>query len=86
LRIDFPQISGKPYFKAEPVKLPPRGKLKVGLVWRGSAGYSADVERSISLADLCPLLEIPKVAFYSLQVGDANKEVSISGLTALSAT
>lgn len=80
LGVSYKQISGKPYFKADPIKLPERGKLKVGLVWRGSAGYSADVERSVALADFAPLLEIPHVAFYSLQVGEANKEVSKLGL------
>lgn len=80
LKVEYEQLSGAPYFKADPFKLPKRGKLKVGLVWRGSAGYSADVERSMSLADLCPLLEIPGAAFYSLQVGDASKEISQLGL------
>jgi tetratricopeptide (TPR) repeat protein len=79
LKVEYGHLSGAPYFHADPIKLPKRGKLKVGLVWRGSSGYSADVERSMSLADLCPLLEIPGAAFYSLQVGEASKEISHLG-------
>jgi hypothetical protein len=79
MRFDYANVPGQPYIKAAPFNLPPRGKLKVGLVWRGSAGYTADVERSMSLADMSPLLEIPGLAFYSLQIGDGSKEVSNLG-------
>ena len=72
-------VSGKPYFKAEPATFPLRGLLNIGLVWRGNAAYARDVDRSMPLGALCPLFEIPDVAFYSLQVGDGAKEITTLG-------
>ena len=47
--------------------------------WRGNAAYAKDVDRSMPLSALCPLFEIPDVAFYSLQVGEAAKEITTLG-------
>jgi tetratricopeptide (TPR) repeat protein len=43
------------------------GRLKVGLVWAGSPAHHQDNCRSIPLADFAPILQVPGVAFYSLQ-------------------
>jgi len=43
------------------------GQVKVGLVWAGSTTHHQDAYRSIPLADFAPILEVPGVAFYSLQ-------------------
>ena len=43
------------------------GQLKVGLVWAGSTTHHQDAFRSIPLADLAPILQVPGVTFYSLQ-------------------
>jgi Flp pilus assembly protein TadD len=56
------------YFRADP-------NLKVGLVWAGRPTHPNDHNRTISLALLAPLGEIPGVTFYSLQKGDAAKEI-----------
>jgi len=53
--------------------------VNVGLVWRGSPAYANDDHRSMRFLDLCPLFDLPGVAFYSLQKGDASKEISNSG-------
>jgi Flp pilus assembly protein TadD len=45
--------------------------LKIGVAWSGGP---KPLGRSISLAQLAPLAEIPGVTFYSLQVGSAAKE------------
>jgi len=45
------------------------GHLKVGLVWRGHPQHKNDRHRSIPAELLEPLLSVPGVAFYSLQVG-----------------
>jgi tetratricopeptide (TPR) repeat protein len=45
--------------------------LKVGLVWAGRPQQWDDRKRSISLHLLAPLARVPRVAFYSLQVGVA---------------
>jgi hypothetical protein len=74
------RVSGKPYFQAQAATFPLRGMLNVGLVWRGNAAYAKDVDRSLPLSAFCPLLEIPDVAFYSLQMGAGAKEVTELGL------
>jgi Flp pilus assembly protein TadD len=43
--------------------------LKVGLVWRGNPQHKNDRHRSIPAELLEPLLAVPGVVFYSLQVG-----------------
>ncbi|ACH40740.1 TPR domain protein [Citrifermentans bemidjiense Bem] len=48
--------------------------LKVALAWRGNPAHGNDANRSIPLAKLAPLAEVPGVSFYSLQVGEAARE------------
>ncbi len=47
----------------------PDCKLKVGLAWAGSPTHANDRKRSIHAKRLLPLLQVPHVAFYSLQKG-----------------
>ncbi|MEG4963061.1 tetratricopeptide repeat protein [Microcoleus sp. K4-B3] len=42
-------------------------KLKVGIVWAGSPQRRKDNQRSCSLSDFIRFLEVPGIAFYSLQ-------------------
>ena len=71
-----------PYLQAEPglaaawaARLPGDGRLRVGLVWAGSAHATAtgmtvsDQRRSVKLASLAPLGDHPRVQFISLQTG-----------------
>jgi hypothetical protein len=48
-------------------KLARRGTRLVGLCWKGDAVYRNDRQRSIRLADLQPLLDVPGLRFVSLQ-------------------
>jgi len=80
LGIEYKDVSNAPYMRSEAIELPKRGKLKVGLSWKGSPGYANDSLRSASLADLCPMLDLPGAAFYSLQVNPGPEEVSNLGL------
>jgi hypothetical protein len=80
LGIEYKDVSGLPYLKSEPMKLPKRGKLNVGLSWKGSPGYARDAHRSMNLETLCPLLDLPGAAFYSLQIRPGPQEVSNLGL------
>ena len=45
----------------------------VGLVWSGNV--QPDPNRTCPLANLVPLAQVPNVKFYSLQVGDASREI-----------
>ena len=47
-------------------RLPPQKPL-VGLVWSGERSHDNDLNRSMRLATLTPLLDLPDVAFVSLQ-------------------
>ncbi len=44
-------------------------RIKVGLAWRGSPTHENDAERSMAASFLGPLLEVPGIDFFSLQVG-----------------
>ena len=46
----------------------PSGHLKVGLAWAGSAANFNDARRSIPFAELQPILAVPGVSFFGLQV------------------
>jgi hypothetical protein len=52
------------------------GRLAVGLVWAGSPDYLADHDRSMALATLEPLLDVPGVDWFSLQLGPACEQVT----------
>ncbi len=52
----------------------PKDRLNVGLVWRGNPTHEQDERRSVSLDLLAPLLDVPGVAWYSLQFGAASAE------------
>lgn len=77
--VELRDVCGKPYFSAEPAHLPKRGKLNVGLVWRGNAAYLADTQRSMAFTEFAPLFDLPGVAFHSLQVGPEGLEVTQTG-------
>jgi len=49
--------------------------LRIGLVWSGSPRHTRDRQRSMSLAQLRALTDIPRTTFYSLQKGPAVKQL-----------
>jgi len=57
------------YFRADQ-------NLKVGLVWAGRPTHANDHHRSLPLSTLAPLAEIPGITFYSLQKGDASRQLA----------
>ena len=76
-----------PYLHAEPElveywrqQLGARPGYRVGLVWQGSVGHIGDRQRSLSLAQLAPLVEVPGIAWYSLQVGPGSEQLITAGL------
>jgi hypothetical protein len=59
-----------PYLQApacETVLPAPAHGLKVGIAWAGSPNHHQDAARSFPLQILSPVLDVPGVAFYSLQ-------------------
>jgi hypothetical protein len=62
-------------------RLGPPGRFRVGLAWSGNPEHALDHNRSTTLATLAPLLEVPGVDFYSLQVGPRAAEIEQLGLT-----
>jgi len=49
---------------------------RVGLVWAGGSKYKDDALRSLHLADLAPLAQLPGFEFHSLQKGPAAGEAT----------
>jgi tetratricopeptide (TPR) repeat protein len=47
----------------------PPGHLKVGIAWAGNPDHPNDRERSMTLAEVVPLLDVPRTAWFSLQKG-----------------
>jgi tetratricopeptide (TPR) repeat protein len=45
----------------------PRGRPAVGLVWSGERSHDNDLNRSVRLATLAPVLDLPGITFVSLQ-------------------
>ncbi len=73
-----------PYLKADPQLADEWSKrfdssdqrLRVGLVWGGSATHTNDRNRSIKLKQFAPLASVTTTAFYSLQKGEPAAEAS----------
>ncbi len=55
--------------------LSPRGYRRIGIAWAGRPTHRNDARRSMRLATLAPLAEIPGVALASLQKGPAQAEI-----------
>ncbi len=71
-----------PYLAAEPalremwIQRIGAGGLKVGVVWQGNPDPAADRARSVPLAALAPLAEVPGVRLISLQKGFGEEQLS----------
>jgi len=58
-------------------RLGPRtGRCRVGVAWRGGVKQMRQAERSLSLNDLRPILDLPGHDFVSLQYGDVAEEIA----------
>jgi len=73
LGISRADLSGIPYLRA-PSPQPPRQRL--GLVWAGNPDFPLDRLRSIRLADLAPLWDLPGIELVSLQKGKAAEDLA----------
>jgi tetratricopeptide (TPR) repeat protein len=90
LGIDAPRPMAAPYLRADPAwRAPWRDRLgaspafRVGVVWAGSRGHKDDRRRSLELERLRPVLRVPGVTFYSLQIdrrGESPQALTEAGL------
>lgn len=53
------------------------GDFTVGLCWQGNPAHPRDGARSLPLAALAPVLQLPGIRFVSLQVGPAGDQVHV---------
>lgn len=51
--------------------------FRIGLAWRGSASNPMDGERSCPLGELAPLLAMPGISFYTLQLDGADEIAAV---------
>ena len=79
-----------PYLDVDPERrrrwraaLENKGAMRVGLVWAGNPTHVRDHERSMSVAQLEPVLRVPGVSFYSLQKGPPVEQLRQSSLAGL---
>ncbi|MGD0389610.1 MAG: tetratricopeptide repeat protein [Tepidisphaeraceae bacterium] len=54
---------------------------RIGLAWAGSSAHKKDRTRSVELSQLAPLAAIPGNSFFSLQMGEAGKQVPPAEMT-----
>lgn len=77
LDLQLPPEKCQPYIHAEPAPLdkPAGTQLTIGLVWAPRPLDDRSARRIVPLGDLVGLHRIPGVALYSLQVGEAAREL-----------
>jgi tetratricopeptide (TPR) repeat protein len=73
-----------PYLQAPPANDLPAamgGIKKVGIAWAGNPSHSDDASRSMSLEMFAPIVQVPTVSFYSLQMPVPERDqVALSSL------
>jgi tetratricopeptide (TPR) repeat protein len=83
LAVPDPQASwNSAYLKAPNImNLPQKaGHRAIGLVWAGNQRHVNNVNRSAALADLMPLFALPGIDWFSLQFGEAARQIDESNL------
>ena len=67
----------------EEIRVLPEGGVHVGIAWAGKPTHRNDRNRSVALATVAPLFEVPGVTFHSLQLGEAANAIPERGFTTL---
>lgn len=79
-------IPASPRLRADPARVRrwrralPEAGLRVGIAWQGNPAHKDDRGRSIPLAALLPLAEVPGVRLVSLQRGAGAEQAAAAGL------
>ncbi len=60
----------------QPNQQPGEQPLRIGLAWAGNPRYKADLQRSVKLATLLPLLRAPGLTWIALQKGEAAEQLA----------
>ena len=82
-------IPSEPYLRAPeaglgiPIMKPPGIRLMVGLCWAGSSGYVPDLRRSMPFEHLLSLVDMPALAFVSLQKGERVGDIQRHGMRSM---
>lgn len=78
LKLEYKDLSGKPYLKVKPKKL--NGKFKVGLRWSGNPQFEHEQHRKFDKQLMLNLANIEGPTFYSLQRDDDLVDVPFTDL------
>ncbi|OGB90888.1 hypothetical protein A2625_07605 [candidate division WOR-1 bacterium RIFCSPHIGHO2_01_FULL_53_15] len=74
---DIPYINADPGLREKWADIiAPTNAVKIGLVWAGNPAHANDLNRSITLSKLLPMLKIKGIKWFSLQKGEAAKQLS----------
>lgn len=79
LPADDPRPDSVPYLRVRPTTLPGPG-LKVGVVWAGAAAFADAGRRHVGRRLLAPLLAVPGIRLYSLQLDEKPDDPAIVDL------
>lgn len=77
---DIPYLTADParaeHWRARLARLLPAGLVRIGIAWAGRPSHNNDRHRSIRLAALAPLAQVPGIALVALQKGAAMAEIA----------
>ena len=76
--VPYLSVDGGRRATARKALAPAGDRHRVGLCWAGSPANSNDRNRSMALALFAPLFELPGIAWFSLQAGEAAKQLAVT--------
>ncbi len=77
---EIPYLAAPSVAQLPSIALPEGGNRKIGVVWNGNPVQRHNYLRSIPLAAMAPLFEVPGCDFYSLQYGASRAELEQAGV------
>ena len=74
--LPIPYLQAPREYADEAKNLVGKEGLKVGIAWQGNPQYTGDTDRSTTLREFLPLMQLPGVRFFSLQKGFGSEQLS----------